>query len=236
MKNGKRQVIDPHEKLASEILGERVKIRSFNEVLKILIKDEVERQISDLVKEGRFTVTFNKIYLDNMDRPIKKLELSTRTRNALQRGGFMTIKDLFKDGELDRKNLLSKRNFGRTALQELEEALKTEMMLEEVMNMGSPKEEEDTTPIWAGTIYCEVCESRVSRDYTNQAKSNHFNKYHPEYKYYFKEAITRTTEYHGHTFTSTARYMYCGLCHERVYTYKGLVKHYRNNHKDIVGE
>jgi DNA-directed RNA polymerase subunit alpha len=59
---------------------------------------------------------------EQYNMPVEQLNLSVRTMNCLRRGGIITVGEVISRGE---KGLLSIRNFGQKAKQEIEESLNT---------------------------------------------------------------------------------------------------------------
>jgi DNA-directed RNA polymerase subunit alpha len=59
---------------------------------------------------------------EQYNMPVEQLNLSVRTMNCLRRGGIITVGEVISRGE---KGLLSLRNFGQKAKQEIEESLNT---------------------------------------------------------------------------------------------------------------
>jgi DNA-directed RNA polymerase subunit alpha len=59
---------------------------------------------------------------EQYNMPVEQLNLSVRTMNCLRRGGIITVGEVISRGE---KELLSIRNFGQKAKQEIEESLNT---------------------------------------------------------------------------------------------------------------
>jgi len=57
---------------------------------------------------------------EQYNMPVDQLNLSVRTMNCLRRGGITTVGEVLSRGE---KGLLSLRNFGQKAKQEIEESL-----------------------------------------------------------------------------------------------------------------
>lgn len=96
---------------------------------------------------------------------------------------------------------------------------------------------EITRPTSKSRVWCEICQSPIPNDGTTCPKINHYEKIHPEYRFYFKKVITGNPHfYKGIDMTNESNYIFCAICDEKVMTYKALVRHYSETHPELLSK